>query len=113
MLLPIHANDYCKELTQDVAGMTPAPRLDAEGSVAAAEKLAESISEGKKEPLQRLVMHLYRVGYHDRCQPYLMDSVFELRRNDDSENGRGEKYSVRGEVAWYNTSTVSEQLLFD
>lgn len=112
MCLPMAANEYSQELKQDVAGSIPHPPLDKEGSVAAAQELANTISGGKT-PLQQLIMHLYRVGYYDRGQPYLMDSVFELRRNEDYTQGRGQKYSLRGKLEWYNTMEASEQLLFE
>ncbi|KAF1976981.1 hypothetical protein BU23DRAFT_550929 [Bimuria novae-zelandiae CBS 107.79] len=106
------ACDYSSTLQQNPMGTIPAPPLDKEGSVAAAMKIAEAVS-GKKERLEWLTMHITRTGYSDRYQPYMMDTAFQLRRNECATAAGGEKYNVRGKMAWYSTHDLSEELLFE
>jgi hypothetical protein len=87
-------------------GTISPPRIDREGSKAAAIAIMETISEAQGKPLEILTLHLARTGYEDRAQPYIMHGNMQLRRAADG------KYTLRGKQAWSWGAQFEEELLF-
>lgn len=102
--IPGEASAYSEKLYQDVMGTIPAPPLDQEGSREAAIAIMETISRTQKQQLRCLTMDIDRIGYEDRCQPYIMSTRFQVRATNQ---GKG-KYEFRGKIQWYNPSFEDE-----
>jgi hypothetical protein len=87
-------------------GTISPPKIDREGSKAAAMAIMGTISEAQGKSLEMLTLHLARTGYEDRAQPYIMHGNVQLRRAADG------KYTVRGKQAWSWGAQLEEELLF-
>ncbi|KAL1600450.1 hypothetical protein SLS60_006836 [Paraconiothyrium brasiliense] len=107
------ASEYSEKLDVDVAQGSNNPPLNRTQSIAAATRIADTVSQKQKDPLERLTLHLARTLYMDRFQPYTTHTAFQLRRNDSS-TAKDEKYHVRGKMHWwYSGQPLKEELLFE
>lgn len=97
--LPGNPCDYAGALTSSTMGMgaMSIPKLDRRKSVSAATKIAMSISQKQKEPLECLTMHFSRSAPGDRGDPYTQYAEFQLEKNEQPNSAGETKYYV---VEW-------------
>lgn len=110
--IPDAASAYSDKLVFDFLNPQPDPPLDKARSKQAAIAIAEQISAKQQHPLDWLTLHISRVVYRDRAEPFLMQAKLQLRRREDASADAGgeEKYEVRGSMAWYGLLSLEEEL---
>jgi hypothetical protein len=97
--LPWEANDYSAEQIQDISGST-SPSLNKETSQRAAVMLMNDISAAQSQPLDRLTLHISRVGAYDRAQSYRMYAKLQVRRSKGKGPGGSDVIEFRGKQRW-------------
>ncbi|KAF2852949.1 hypothetical protein T440DRAFT_487950 [Plenodomus tracheiphilus IPT5] len=110
--LPDAASDFSDMLVlAGIDGAAP-PSLDKERSKKVAMDIFESVSKDHKSPLEWLTLHISRIGYHDRAEPYLVQAKLQLRkRRDVSMDMVGEqRYETRGAIEWRGLISLEEEL---
>lgn len=112
--IPSEASEYSERLQGDAMRGSNNPPLNRTQSIAAATRIADSISEKQKDPLEWLTLHISRALYEDRFQPYMTYTAFQLRRKERPGTDE-EKYHVRGKMDWwwYSSLPLQEELLFE
>jgi len=108
--LPDEASDYSAELTQDAFGNRPTPELDIKGSRKAAVKIMEDVSRAQMRPLERLTLHIVRIGRLDRWQPFLMFGKLQVRRRKGEGLDGDNVYEYRGKQEWCGMGDLQEEL---
>lgn len=111
--IPGKATDYCDQLTSGTMGAATTPPLDEKRSVAAAVEIAEAISGSQKDALQWLTLHISRMTYGDRADPWEVFTRLQVRQNSYSNRVRGHKWDVRGKMDWYALPSLEEDLLLE
>ncbi|CAN9225767.1 unnamed protein product [Alternaria alternata] len=111
--IPGQATDYCDQLTSGMMGAATTPPLDKKRSVAAAVEIAEAISGSQKDALQWLTLHISRMTYGDRADPWEVFTRLQIRQNSYSNRVRGHKWDVRGKMDWYALPSLEEDQLLE
>ncbi|KAF2449693.1 hypothetical protein P171DRAFT_460880 [Karstenula rhodostoma CBS 690.94] len=112
--IPDQASEYSEKLEGDAMSGSNNPPLKRAQSIASATRIAESISQKQKDPLEWLTLHISRTLYMDRCQPYMTHTAFQLRQKE-RPGADNEKYQVRGKMdwGWHSSPLLREELLFE
>jgi hypothetical protein len=109
--IPGKETDYCDQLTSGMMGAATTPPLDKKRSVAAAVEIAEAISGSQKDALQWLTLHISRMTYGDRADPWEVFTRLQIRQNSYTNRVCGHKWDVRGKMNWYALPSFEEDLL--
>ncbi|CAN9210299.1 unnamed protein product [Alternaria alternata] len=111
--IPGKATDYCDQLMGGMMGAATTPPLDEKRSVAAAVEIAEAVSGSQKDGLQWLTLHISRMTYGDRADPWEVFTRLQIRQNSYSNRVRRHKWDVRGKMDWYALPSLEENLLLE
>jgi hypothetical protein len=98
MDIPGSANDYCGKLIAEGMGAMRSPSLDKKRSQAAAVEMMQNLAIASGHWPERLTLHLTRMSYCDRADPYRLWAKLQVRHSKRA--GVHDHFEFCGKQEW-------------